>query len=177
MLGVTIPEQGGKKEKGKKQVFSFLTAVTSSASKTPMDQALEAVTLLKKSAVVVCLPPLYLLFVSSSSPPLLPLCLRWYRLPWSWPSGVLSLLCREPRVTILAHCPNPPALNSLTHNALGSLCFLVNVLKRIIVVSQLQARYEATAWWSVQLYWELKLSTLVCTPLTGLRSSTFFRLI
>lgn len=46
-------------------------------------------------------------------------------------AGLLAsfpLLCREPHVTILTHCPNPPALNSLTQNALGSPGFLVNVL-------------------------------------------------
>lgn len=78
--------------------------------------------------------------------PLPPLCSIPFiaELPWSWPSGCFSRPYREPHATILAHCPNPPALNSLTHNALGAPCFLINVLQRIIAVSQLQAQYEAT---------------------------------
>ena len=140
-MGLTLPVQGEKKKRKNRLFHHF--RVTSLASKTY--QSLEAVGTSEEVRGWSLLPSITVsFFISFSSLPLLCSVPFIAGLPWNWPSGFFSLPCREPHVIILAHRPNPPALNSLTHNTLGSPCFLVNVLKRIIVVSQLQARCEVT---------------------------------
>jgi hypothetical protein len=103
------------------------------------------------------------LFTSISSLP--PLCSVSVivRAARSWPSGFPSLSLQGTTRDNLCSWPLAPVLNSLTHKAMGSLGPLVNVLKGIIVVSQLQARCEVTGRWSAQLDRELQLSSLVCT--------------
>lgn len=145
--GITLRVQGrgggggrGRREK-KKRLFHLFRVIILASQAYPF---LEAVGTSEEVRIVFASLLYCLLFHLLS--PLSPLCSIPFiaELPWSWPSGCFSLPCGEPHSTILAHCPNPPALNSLTHNALGAPCFLINVLQRIIVVSQLQARYEAT---------------------------------